>query len=311
MRGFKGIMLLILTNLLVFFTLIISGNILIHVVLPMFGIDLRGSFASYQFAWAMVFGFGGAFISLWMSKPMAKRMYRMQQVTSPSTPKEKLVYDTVAQLSQRAGIKMPEVWVYWDDAPNAFATGPSRNNSMVAVSSGLAMALTDAELKAVLAHEMGHVDNGDMVATTLLQGLMNTFVYFLASMIARIVASAGSRDGQMNYMLYFIVDIVLQILFSILAMIVVMWHSRRREFKADAYAANAVGAESMIQALQKIESLAGRMPVEEEEQGSVLAPKDALATMKIHGKSGGISRLFASHPSTEERIAALRNRRNQ
>jgi len=122
MRSLKGIFLLIITNLLVFLTLIISGNILIHFVLPAFGIDMRGTFASYQLAWAMIFGFGGAFISLWMSKPMAKRMYKMQRVESPSTPKERLVYNTVRELAEREGIRMPEVWVYWDDAPNAFAT---------------------------------------------------------------------------------------------------------------------------------------------------------------------------------------------
>jgi len=306
MRSFKGLFMLIITNLLVFLTLAISGTILINFVLPAFGIDLRGSVATYQFAWAMVFGFGGAFISLWMSKPMAKRMYKMQQVTSPTTPKEYLVYNTVKELSQKAGIKMPEVWVYWDDAPNAFATGPTRNNAMVAVSSGLAMAMSDDELKSVLAHEMGHVDNGDMVATTLLQGLMNTFVYFLAGMIARLVASTGSRNGEMNMMLYFIVNMVLQILFSILASVVVMWHSRRREFKADAYAARAYGAGNMIHALQKIEALAQRAQPVEEEESSILAPKDALATMKIHGKTDGLMALFASHPSTEARIAALR-----
>jgi len=309
MRSFKGIFMLIITNLLVFLTLAISGTVIINFILPAFGIDVRGSFATSQFAWAMVFGFGGAFISLWMSKPMAKRMYKMQQVTNPTTDKEKVVYNTVAELSQRAGIKMPEVWVYWDDAPNAFATGPTRNKSMVAVSSGLAMALSDNELKSVLAHEMGHVSNGDMVATTLLQGLMNTFVYFLASMIARMIASASSRDGEMNYMLYFIVDMVLQILFSVLAMIVVMWHSRRREFKADAYAAEAYGADNMIRALQKIEYLAHQNQPVEAEEASVLAPKDALATMKIHGQPSKLSQLFASHPSTEARIAALRGQK--
>ena len=307
MRSFKGLFMLIITNLLVFLTLAISGSILINFVLPAFGIDLRGSVATYQFAWAMVFGFGGAFISLWMSKPMAKRMYKMQQVTNPSTPKEHLVFNTVKELSQRAGIKMPEVWVYWDDAPNAFATGPTRNSAMVAVSSGLAMAMTEDELKSVLAHEMGHVDNGDMVATTLLQGLMNTFVYFLAGMIARLIASAGSRDGEMNIMLYFIVNMVLQILFSILASVVVMWHSRHREFKADAYAARAYGAENMIRALQRIEALSQRTVSPDEEESSILAPKDALATMKIHGTSDGLMALFASHPSTEARIQALRN----
>jgi len=304
MRAFKGIFLLILTNLLVFLTLIISGNILIHFVLPAFGIDVRGAFATYQFAWAMIFGFGGAFISLLMSKPMAKRMYRMQRVTQPSTPKEHLVYNTIRELASRGNIKMPEIWVYWDDAPNAFATGPGRNRSMVAVSSGLVNALSDAEVKSVLAHEMGHVCNGDMVATTLLQGLMNTFVYFLASMIARIIASAGSRNGEMSYGLYFIVDIILQILFSVLAMIVVMWHSRRREFRADAFSARAYGAEPMIRALQKIDALARRTLPEKKESG--LAPRDALATMKIHGKSNGMAHLFATHPSLEARIAALR-----
>ena len=305
MRSFKGLFLLIITNLLVFLTLIISGNILINFVLPAFGINMRGSFASYQLAWAMVFGFGGAFISLLMSKPMVKRMYKMQQVTQPSTPKERLVYETVQDLARRDNLKMPEVWVYWDDAPNAFATGPGRNRSMVAVSSGLVNALSDDEVKSVLAHEMGHVSNGDMVATTLLQGLMNTFVYFLAGMIARLVASATSRDGEPNFMVYFIVNIVLQILFSVLAMIVVMWHSRRREFRADAHSARMYGAEPMIHALQKIEAMAERsQPVEEKKSGG-LAPADTLATLKIYDRSG-IASLFASHPPTAARIAALR-----
>jgi len=204
MRWAKSMLLLIAANFLVFFALIISGNILIYFVLPALGIDLRGHFASSQFAWAMVFGFGGAFISLFMSKTIARRSMRMQQVTQPSTPKEVLVFNTVRELATREGLRMPEVWVYWDDVPNAFATGPTRNSAMVAVSSGLVNSLSDDEVRAVLAHEMGHVSNGDMLSMTLLQGLMNTFVYFLASMIARAVASAGSRDGEMSYGLYFI-----------------------------------------------------------------------------------------------------------
>ncbi|RMH60712.1 MAG: protease HtpX [Zetaproteobacteria bacterium] len=301
MRSLKGFFLLIVANLLVFLTLVISGNILIHFVLPAFGIDMRGTFASYQFAWAMVFGFGGAFISLLMSKPMAKRMYRMQRVESPATPKERLVYETVKELAEREGIRMPEVWVYWDDTPNAFATGPTRNNAMVAVSSGLAMQMSDDELRAVLAHEVGHIANGDMIASTLLQGLMNTFVYFLSSVIARMVASAGSRDGEMNYGLYFIVNMILQLVFSVLAMIVVCWHSRRREFRADAYAAGAYGASSMISALRKLQAL-----YQPEEQSGI-AQEDALATLKI---SGGFSGLFATHPPIEARIEALRQHRD-
>ncbi|MBN4076780.1 protease HtpX [Mariprofundus ferrooxydans] len=302
MQWFKGIFLLIVTNLLIFFTLAITGTVLIDYVLPQFGIDLRGSVATYEFAWAMVFGFGGAFISLFMSKWMAKRGMRMQQITSPSTAKEKVVYNTVAELAQREGIKMPEVWVYWDDVPNAFATGPTRNNAMVAVSSGLAMNLTDAELRAVVAHEMGHVSNGDMMATTLLQGLMNTFVYFIARMISRPLM-------ERNYWMGFAVYMFLQFVLSILAMIPICWFSRRREFSADAYAANAVGAASMASALRKIETLSQQTLASEDRQEGM--SDDALATMKIHGQSKGFSHLFSTHPPTEDRIAALKNISNQ
>jgi heat shock protein HtpX len=298
MRWFKGIFLLIVTNLLIFFTLAITGSILINVVLPNFGIDLRGSVATHEFAWAMVFGFGGAFISLFMSKWLAKRGLRMQQVTDPSTAKEKVVFNTVRELALREGIKMPEVWVYWDDAPNAFATGPTRNSAMVAVSSGLAMNLSDAELKAVIAHEMGHVSNGDMLAITLLQGLMNTFVYFLARIIARPIM-------ERNYWAGFMVYMALQFMLSILAMIPICWFSRRREFRADAYAARAVGAAPMVTALQKIEALSQQALASAERKEGM--SEDALATLKIHGQTEGLTRLFTTHPPTEARIAALRS----
>ncbi len=297
MQWFKGIFLLIVTNLLIFFTLVISGTILINFVLPSFGIDLRDSLATQDFAWAMIFGFGGAFISLFMSKFLAKRGMRMQQITDPSTPKEKVVYNTVAELATSEGIKMPEVWVYWDDVPNAFATGPTRNNAMIAVSSGLAMNLSDDELRAVVAHEIGHVTNGDMMATTLLQGLMNTFVYFLARMISRPLM-------ERNYWMGFAVYMALQFMLSILAMIPICWFSRRREFRADAFAAYAVGADAMASALQKIEALSQQtLASEHKEEGM---SEDALATMKIHGQSKGITHLFATHPPTQARIAALR-----
>ncbi len=305
MKSLKGIGMLIVVNILIMVTLMISANVLIYYILPMFGIDVTGSFEARQLTFAAVFGFGGAFIALWTSKWWAKRGNKMQQVINPTTPKEKLVYETVEALAQRAGIKMPEVWVYWDDVPNAFATGPSRNNSMVAVSSGLASNLTDAELKAVLAHEVGHIANGDMVATTLLQGLMNTIVYFVASMLARLIASAISRGEQPSHLVYMGVSIVLQILLSFLAAIVVCAYSRKREFKADAYAADALGAESMINALQKIDAMS-RQSVEWQERES---REDALATMKIYAAHGGIKGLFATHPPIEDRIAALRNRR--
>ena len=301
MKGLKGIFLLIAANFLIFLTLAISGTILIQFVLPAFGIDLRGSVATYQFAWAMVFGFGGAFISLFLSKTLAKRGMRMQQVLSPSTAKEKLVFHTVQELAAREGIKMPEVWVYWDDVPNAFATGPTRNNAMVAVSSGLVMNLSDDEVKAVLAHEVGHIANGDMVAMTLLQGLMNTFVYFLASMIARVVASAGSRNGEMNTMLYFVVDMILQVVFSMLALVVVSWFSRRREYRADAYAAGAYGSQPMISALARLQAVTAKVP----EAAFKQADADPVAAMKINGH-GRLMHLFSTHPPIEQRIAALR-----
>jgi len=298
MQWFKGVFLLIITNVLIFFTLAVTGTILINFVLPNFGIDLRGSVATHEFAWAMIFGFGGAFISLFLSKWMAKRGMRMQQITDPSTPKEKIVYNTVAELAQREGIKMPEVWVYWDDVPNAFATGPTRNNAMVAVSSGLAMNLSDDELKAVVAHEVGHVTNGDMMATTLLQGLMNTFVYFIARMISRPLM-------ERNYWMGFAVYMALQFVLSILAMIPICWFSRRREFRADAYAASVVGPAAMASALRKIEALSQQtLAAEHKEEGM---SEDALATMKIHGQSKGFAHLFSTHPPTEARIAALKN----
>ena len=293
MRALKGIVLLIIANLLIFTTLSISGTLLINFVLPAFGIDLRGTIYGMDFAWAMVFGFGGAFISLLMSKSMIKNSMQMQQVIHPATPKERLVYETVRRIAEREGIRMPEVWVYWDDTPNAFATGPSRNSAMVAVSSGLAVNLSDDELKAVLAHEMGHVINGDMLATTLLQGLMNTFVYFLARAISRPIEERNGFAGFLVYM-------ALQLLFSILAMIPISWFSRHREFSADAYAARTIGPEAMIRALQKIDYLTSRDPVEEEPM-----TEDALATLKIYNRHA-IANLFATHPPIEARIEAIR-----
>lgn len=297
MRSFKGIMLLIVANVLVFATLAITGTFLIEFILPGFGIDLRGSVHTYDFAWAMVFGFGGAFVSLWLSKFFAKQGLRMQQVVQPQTEKERLVFSTVQELARRAGIKMPEVWVYWDDVPNAFATGPTRNNALVAVSSGLVQNLRDEEVKAVLGHEIGHIVGGDMVATTLLQGLMNTFVYFLARLISRPIMERNRFAGFMVYM-------ALQFILSVLAMIPICWFSRRREFRADAYAARVIGAAPMITALQKIDALAQQALTAQHREEGLSA--DALATLKIHGQSRGMARLFATHPPIEVRVDALR-----
>lgn len=187
---------------------------------------------------------------------------------------------------------MPEVWIYESPDPNAFATGPSKNNSMVAVSTGLLNNLRENEVKAVLAHEMGHVFNGDMFATTVLAGLMNTFVYFIAMWVRRFFAD---RDqAAMGFML----SIVLQIVVSILASIVISWFSRHREFGADAFSAKVYGKDSMIGALRSIDGWVSR--------NELPAPtQDALATMKISGRTGGFMALFATHPPIEARIAAL------
>ncbi len=290
MRSLKGIAMLIIANVLIFTALAVSGTLIIQFLLPAFGIDLRGSMHAMDFAWSLVFGFGGAFISLFLSKFMVKRSMQMQQVIEPVTAKEKIVFHTVAELAQRDGLRMPEVWVYWDDNPNAFATGATRNHSMIAVSSGLAMSLSDDELRAVVAHEMGHVSNGDMITSTLLQGLMNTFVYFLAKLISRPIM-------ERNYWLGFFVYMGVQFMLSILAMIPVCWFSRRREFAADAYAAQAVGAAPMQRALRRIESLT---QLRDDSVG-----EDALATMKISNEHKSMSELFSTHPSMDARIEAL------
>jgi heat shock protein HtpX len=186
---------------------------------------------------------------------------------------------------------MPEVWVYESPDPNAFATGPSKNNSMVAVSTGLLSNLDEQEVRAVLAHEMGHVYNGDMFTTTVLAGLMNTFVYFISRWVYRNLAERNEALGFASY-------IVLQIMLSFLAMIPISWFSRRREFAADAFSARVYGKTAMISALQAIDRWVNRAQVE-------YSTQDPLATMKISGKSSGVFHLFATHPPIEERVAAL------
>ncbi|MBM4126030.1 MAG: protease HtpX [Nitrospira sp.] len=292
MKWLKGIGLLLITNILIMVTLSITVPIVVNVILPMFGIDVRGSVDLTSLVWAAMFGFGGAFISLAFSKQMARAMLNCQQITQPRSHAEQLIFGSVQDIAQRLQITMPEVWVYDSPDPNAFATGPSKNNSMVAVSTGLLHNLKEGEVKAVLAHEMGHVYNGDMFATTVLAGLMNTFVYYIAMWVRRFFAE---RD---QAALGFGLSLVLQIIVSILASIVISWFSRRREFGADAFAAKVYGKDSMISALQAIDRWVTRTQFQH-------APQDALATMKISGQSGGFMSLFSTHPPIEARIAAL------
>ena len=292
MKKLKGIGLLLLGNILIFITLSISFTVLSEYVLPAFGIDLRGSIAQQDLLWSFVIGFGGAFISLAFSKQMARMFIDCTQITEPRTQAEVMLYETVQKISAKLDITMPEVWIYDSPDPNAFATGPSKNNSMVAVSTGLMNHLNEGEVRAVIAHEMGHVYNGDMFTTTVLAGLMNTFVYFISRMVARNI-------GDRNPMLYFATYIFLQIILSVLAMIPIGWWSRRREFAADRFAANTVGSQYMIAALEGIDRWVQRTQFQYESQ-------DALATMKISGQSRSFMQLFSTHPPIEDRIEALR-----
>lgn len=292
MKWLKGVGLLLIANILIMVTLSLTIPIVINVILPMFGIDVRGSVDLTSLVWAAMFGFGGAFISLAFSKQMARAMLDCQQITQPRSHAEQVVYGSVREIAQRLTITMPEVWVYNSPDPNAFATGPSKNNSMVAVSTGLLENLKEDEVKAVLAHEMGHVYNGDMFATTVLAGLMNTFVYYIAMWVRRFFAE---RD---QAALGFGLSLVLQIIVSILASVVISWFSRRREFGADAFAAKVYGKDSMIGALRAIDRWVNRAQFE-------YSTQDALATMKISGNTGGFMSLFSTHPPLEVRIAAL------
>lgn len=291
MKWLKGMALLLIANALIFVTLSISFNLLVNIILPAFDIDVRGAVEQQDLVWAIVLGFGGAFISLAFSKQMARMMLDCSQITQPRNQAEQVIYGAVQEIAQQLHMTMPEVWVYDSPDPNAFATGPSKNNSMVAVSTGLLSNLNDKEVRAVLAHEMGHVYNGDMFTTTILAGLMNTFVYLISRWAYRNLAERNAMLGLGVY--YF-----LQIVLSFLAMIPISWFSRRREYAADAFSARVYGKDAMISALRAIDQWVNKAQFEHSTQ-------DALATMKISGKSSGFLHMFATHPPIEERVAAL------
>lgn len=288
MKWLKGITLLLISNVLLAITL----YVIFLVVAPILGVDPNSSGNAAIVLYAVILGFGGAFISLLFSKQMARAMLDCHQIEQPRTHAEQLVYGAVQDIAQRLHIQMPEVWVYEGEDPNAFATGPSKNNSMVAVSTGLLNNLHEQEVRAVLAHEMGHVYNGDMFTTTVLAGLMNTFVYIIAMWVRRMFAERD-QEG-----LGIAISLVLQIVLGILAMIPISWFSRHREFAADGFAAKVYGKDSMISALRAIERWINRAQPE-------FTTADPLATMKIAGKSNGVMHLFATHPPIEERVAAL------
>lgn len=294
----KRIFLFLLVNLLVMTTItVVLGLLGVQPFLEQNGLNLV-SLAVFCLVWGM----GGALISLLISRWTAKRMMGVQ-VIAPDTRDAgaQTLVQTVQRLAQGAGIPMPEVGVYQSDDINAFATGPSKSRSLVAVSTGLLRKLDRPELEGVLGHEITHIANGDMVTMTLLQGVVNAFVMFLARVLAYVVAQAlrgSDREGGMSQGLYFVCVLVFQLVFMVLGSMVVMAFSRWREFRADAGGAHLAGRESMIQALEAL-----KRDHETVAQGRA-AP--ALATMQISGRDGML-RFFMSHPPLELRIERLRS----
>src|SRR5436309_3368089 len=248
LKKVEGIALLLISNFLIMITLGIAYVVLANFVLPAFGFDIRGSVNGTILLYGGVLGFGGALISLAFSKQFARAMLDCYPITEPHNRAEEVVFQTVRELAQRLHVKMPEVWVYDAPDPYAFATGPTKNNAMVAVSTGLLQNLKEEEIRSVLAHEMGHVWNGDMFTTTVLAGLMNTFVYFISMWVERFFRE---RD---QAVLGIIAYYVLQIVLGILAMIVINWHSRRREFEADRFSGKAYRSEEHTSELQSREN---------------------------------------------------------
>ncbi|TAK38485.1 MAG: protease HtpX [Lysobacteraceae bacterium] len=284
---FKRVFLFVATNLAVL--------ALLSVVMSVLGVN-PDQFGGLL-VMAALFGFGGAFVSLLMSKWIAKRSTGAQVIGNPRNEAEQWLLDTVRRQAQAAGIGMPEVAVY--DAPeiNAFATGANRNKSLVAVSTGLLRALDRDQAEAVLGHEVSHVANGDMVTMTLLQGVLNTFVIVLARVVGRVVDGylSGGRDNGGGGIGYFAVVFVLDMVFGLFASMIVMWFSRHREFRADAGGASLAGRGKMISALQALSR----------NQGVNTLPKAVQAFGIAGGLGHGLKRLFMSHPPLEERIAAL------
>ena len=249
--------------------------------------------------YAAIIGFAGSTISLLMSKGMAKRSMGVQIIEQPRTPFEHWLMQTVARQSQASGIKMPEVGIFDSPDPNAFATGWNRNDALVAVSTGLLQHMTKDEVEAVVGHEISHVANGDMVTLTLIQGVVNTFVVFLSTVIGHVVDRVVFKTEEGHGPAYFIVSMLSQLMLSILATMVVMWFSRFREFKADAGGARLTSNRKMADALRRLQSAHEPRDL----------PSSEFAAFGISGGIGdGLKRLFMSHPPLEERIAALEGR---
>ncbi len=287
----KRILLFVMTNLAVVVVLGIVANILgVNRYLTANGLDL-GALLGF----ALLIGFGGALISLLISKPVAKWSAGVKVIEQPRTADEAWIVETVRKLADKAQIGMPEVGVF-EGAPNAFATGAFKNSALVAVSTGLLQGMTREEVEAVIGHEVSHIANGDMVTMTLIQGVMNTFVVFLSRVIGYAVDSFLNRGNERNSgpgMGYWITTIVLDIVLGFLAAMIVAWFSRQREFRADAGSARLMGQrQPMANALARLGGL---------------TPAALPKSLSAMGIAGGIGKLFSTHPPIEERIAALQN----
>ncbi len=281
----KRVLLFVATN----FAILIVLGIVLSFLMPALGLD-QSSYGGLLFMCA-VFGMGGSFISLWMSKFIAKRSVGAYVIEQPRNESESWLVETVRRQAQQAGIGMPEVAIYDSPEINAFATGANRNNALVAVSTGLLRNMSADEAEAVLGHEVSHVANGDMVTLTLIQGVLNTFVYFFARIVANVV-----NRGNDSAMAYFMTVMAFQAVFGVLASIIVMWFSRYREFRADSGGADLAGREKMIAALERLRS----NQVDSQLNGQLVA-------FGISGKRA-FAELFMSHPPLEKRIAALKGR---
>ena len=291
----KRIGLFIVTNIAIL--------VVLSIVLRLLGVDSllaeNGSDLNIQalLIFSAVVGMTGSFISLAMSKWSAKRMTGAKVITEPASKTQQWLMQTVQRQAEQAGIKMPEVAIYDSPDVNAFATGMSRNNALVAVSSGLIESMKMDEAEAVLAHEISHVANGDMVTLALIQGVVNTFVIFASRVVGHIIDRVVLKNDRGYGIGYFISTMIAQVVFGILASTIVMYFSRQREFKADAGAAQLAGSQKMIAALQRLQAIhqPSRMP-------------EQMAAFGINGgMSEGFKKLFSSHPPLEERIAALKS----
>ena len=284
----KRIFLFVATNIAVL--------VVLSVVIHLFGLDRMAGSSTYGLLlMAAVIGIGGSFISLLMSKTVAKWSTGAHVIAQPSNDAEAWLVATVQRLAQKAGVGMPEVAIY-EGEPNAFATGAFKNSALVAVSTGLLQSMNKEEVEAVLGHEMAHVANGDMVTLTLIQGVLNTFVIFFARIVESVVSGATRERGG-GGAAYFLIVIVLQIVFGVLASLIVNWFSRRREFRADAGSAQYLGTPTpMVNALRRLGGLEpGPLP-------------EAMKAFGITDKNA-VMALFATHPPIEARIAALQARR--